>query len=177
MISDSDFSRLRVFRELVFGKVSRIGMQKNGGRIEFLSKRNMWRLFNQARGAYLLLTAAYTLTEEDNGKTVIFGSATGFTVTLPAVTGGGWHFPFVVGTAPTSGNHVVANAAGSSGDNIHGTIVDLAGTGDAVSASDQVNFVANQAAVGDWATFNCLDASRWFVSGMAAVAAGATASG
>lgn len=173
MITDADFSRLRVFRDLVFGKTGRMGMLTGGGRISFLTKRGMWRLFNEANGAVRILTEAATLTEEDNGKTILLHATTGFTTTLPPIAAG-MKLRFVVSVQPTSGNNVILS---QTADVITGPIADLAGTGDAANAADQINLVASQAAVGDWVDVECLDGIRWFVRGAAAVAAGITATG
>ncbi|HYE80377.1 MAG TPA: hypothetical protein VEI97_20560 [bacterium] len=54
-----------------------------------------------------------TLTAKDSGATVQLDTATGTTVTLPASSGSGVRYRFVITTVPTSNNHIVkvANAS------------------------------------------------------------------
>ena len=54
-----------------------------------------------------VVTADTTLTGNDNGKTIIANSATGLTITLPSVANN-LSFTLVVGTLPTSGQHVLS---------------------------------------------------------------------
>lgn len=182
MIEQSKFKKLHAFKAwlmgaITLGKFATMTLLQPSGTNLTLNRRGMSRLFNEMNGNILLPTAAYTLTEEDNGKIIGFNSATGFTVTLPPAglftPSTGYKFTFVVAIAPTSGNHVIASV---SGDDINGRIVDMAGTGDTVSANDVVNFIANQAAIGD--TVEVIGTGLgWQVTGFAAVAAGITATG
>lgn len=185
MIEQSKFKKLFVMTKawlmgsVIFGKLATMTLILQSGTQVALNRRAMTRLFNQMSGTALLLTGNYTLTEEDNGKTIALNSATGFTVTLPTSflgAGNGLIFRFIVTTPPTSGNVVIQSALGASGDDITGRIVDLAGTGDVVSLADQINFVANQAAAGDEVTLEYL-ALGWRVVGFASLAAGITATG
>ena len=98
------------------------------------------------------LTAASTLDSEDSGKVFVLNLAAGFTTTLPTpqAASSGWHATFVVGTAPTGGNYVITSGAA----NIHAvgsTNEDAGGDGpsSAGTADTNINFVANQALVGD----------------------------
>ena len=175
MIEQSTYKKLRIGARLILGKFAGLSLQLNDGSFLTMSRLNMFRLFNEIMGRTLILSAAYTLTPADNGKTVFFTSATGFTVTLPPLPYQGYKFKFVIGgPAPTSGNHVVLSATL---DDIYGPISDMAGTGDVASAADQVNFVASQAAVGDWVAFDGSLGLAWVVDGGASVAAGITATG
>jgi len=184
MIEQSKFRKLHAFKawlmgSVIFGKLATMALTLQSGTQVTLNRRAMTRLFNESAGTVLVLTSNYTLTEEDNGKVIAFGSATGFTVTLPPSLlglGGNLKFRFLVIVPPTSGNHVVVTGLGASGDDIYGRIVDLAGTGDVVSAADQINFVANQATVGDEVTIEGIGLA-WQVTGFAAVAAAITATG
>lgn len=48
------------------------------------------------------VTAAETLTDADDGKTIVFDIASGATITLPAANGTGWKCRFFVKTTVTS---------------------------------------------------------------------------
>lgn len=55
-----------------------------------------------------ILTAAKTLTREsDAGGTFVFGSTTGFAITLPTSVGLGDIYRFYIGTTATSGSHSI----------------------------------------------------------------------
>lgn len=116
-------------------------------------------------------SAASTLTAEDSGKTVFLASATGFATTLPAPAAG-LNFKFVVATAPTSGNHTIVT--NGSANIIQGnSFISPDAIGVPAVNEDSINFVANQAAVGD----NCTlvsDGTNWYVNAFARVAAGVT---
>ena len=58
------------------------------------------------------LTAATTATVTQSGSTMLFNSATGIVVTLPAPTVG-TTYDFVVGLTPSSGTHGIRTNAGS----------------------------------------------------------------
>lgn len=101
------------------------------------------------------LTAASTLDNQDSGKIFMLNLAAGFTTTLPLpqAASSGWHATFVVGTAPTGGNYVLTSGAanihsvGSSNQDAGGDAPSSAGTADT-----NINFIANQALVGDRVT-------------------------
>lgn len=123
------------------------------------------------------LTAADTLTAEDNGKVFFLNLAGGFTVTLPAVaSSAGYRVKFVVITAPTTA-YIVASAEG---DNIFGGF-DTSADGTAVDSevtggADQVNFVASTAVIGDYLEL-VSDGTSWYAGGHCNVAAGMTLTG
>lgn len=68
-----------------------------------------------------------TLTAADNGKTVKLDTATGSVVTLPAATGSGVRFRFVVSVLATSNSHIVKVANAS--DAMQGIIFSMDDTG------------------------------------------------
>lgn len=81
-----------------------------------------------AQPAPISITANVTLTQKDHaGRALVFNSADGDTVTLPAATGTGDIYIFVIGTTVTSNNDIiqVANAT----DIIQGVIVMATDTG------------------------------------------------
>lgn len=63
-------------------------------------------------------TATRVVTSADAGKTVVLNRAGGVTVTLPAATGTGNRFRYVVGTALSAASHVIQVANGT--DVMHG---------------------------------------------------------
>jgi len=119
------------------------------------------------------VTTTEAVTAKETGKTFLLNSATGFVTTLPAAKVG-LRYKFIVGTAPTSGNHTVVTA--SSANVIHGQISsaeDAAGSVSTAASADTISFVENKAIIGDWAEVVC-DGTRWFVSGMCNVQDGMT---
>lgn len=126
------------------------------------------------------LIAATTLLAGDSGKTFMLNLAGGFTVTLPGIAqvGNGWACRFVVKTNPTAA-YVLA-ATTTDADKILGhlntataqtTASDIETTG-----GDAVNFVANQAKVGDYVDI-FTDGTKWYVEGSSSVPAGLTITG
>lgn len=119
------------------------------------------------------ITTTEAVTAKETGKTYLLNSATAFVTTLPAASVG-LRFKFIVGTAPTSGNHTIVTA--SSANVIHGQICsaeDAAGDVACAASADTISFVANKAIIGDWAEV-VSDGTRWFVSGMCDVQDGMT---
>jgi len=122
----------------------------------------------QGTGSVEDITAAKTLTSQDNGKTFFLNAAAGATVTLPAIAAG-LRFEIIVGALFATTNWVVASAEG---DNIDGSI-EVAGAVVVAGAEDQINFVASAEALGDRIFLIC-DGVQWFVSGTAALTGGIT---
>ncbi len=121
-----------------------------------------------------VLSAAATLTGEDNGKTFILDAAAGATITLPALDYN-LRFKFVVGAAFATTNWIIDSAEG---DNINGIISDMGATVAGVPAAgeDQINFVASAETVGDWVELVSDYAnSQWLVSGACSANGGITA--
>jgi hypothetical protein len=121
-----------------------------------------------------ILAAARVLTRDDNAKTFFLNLAGGFDVTLPKAERG-LRFEFVVKTAPTTSYTVTAATA----DTMVGLVLSAGGeAGDVESTvgADVVNFVANQAVVGDTLTLRC-DGTYWYGVASCAVAAGMTFTG
>ena len=118
-----------------------------------------------------VVAADSTLTAADSGKTIFLNSATGFATTLPAPAAG-LTFRFVVTTAPTSGNHTIVTSG--SANIIEGnSFISPDQIGTPAVNEDSINFVANQAAIGD----NCTlvsNGTSWFVNAFARLTAGVT---
>lgn len=86
-----------------------------------------------------------TLDAVDSG-TIYNVSASGTTITLPAVGVEGTHYTFTIGGAVDTGNVIIDSAEG---DNIEGTLL-VAGAVVDCAAVDQINFVADGENVGDF---------------------------
>ena len=107
----------------------------------------------------------------DSGKVFVLNLAGGFTVTLPAVAdASGFSARFIVGIAPTTA-YIVSEDTSADTNVVHG-VVSTAEAGGAAANTDgtpvtQVNFVASNAAIGDYVDVVC-DGSKWLVLGQAA---------
>lgn len=125
-------------------------------------------------GSIKVITAATTLTANDDGKTCLLDGSAGATVTLPALAAGA-RLKFVVTSTFTTTNWVIDSAEG---DNISGFIADMGSTvaGVVAAAEDQINFVASAETVGDWIELVADNTnSQWIVSGMCGTNGGITA--
>ena len=120
----------------------------------------------------VLHNSAVTLQPEDSGKTFVFNSATGFTMTLPAIAsaGTGWNSKFLVGVRPTSGNHVVTENAASDTNILHGGIIEANVAGGATAAATvgsgatQVNFLVTTSDIGNFVDLMAID-GKWVIVG------------
>jgi hypothetical protein len=122
-----------------------------------------------AAAATLAVTAA-----AHEGRTVLLDRAAGVTATLPAATGSGGKYRFVVKTVPTSNQHKVQVANAS--DIIQGTLPmlsDDAGApvkGYSAGASDDTislnGTTTGGLQVGDWIEAEDIAANLWVVKGM-----------
>ena len=130
----------------------------------------------------VLANSAVTLQSDDSGKTFVFNSTTGFTMTLPSLAnaGSGWNGKFVVGIANTSGDHVVTENAASDTNTLHGGISEAnvsAGGSAAATAgtgATQVNFLVNTTDVGNYVDLVAVDGKWVIVGSMAQVDAAIT---
>ena len=124
--------------------------------------------------APLVAGATKTLTVANNNQTVLLGTAAGSVVTLPAATGSGVKFHFVVSTTTTSGAHKIL--AASSSDFLNGLAIgENAGTCKAFASaaatnhSIQMPFTGTQPSggfIGDYFDFQDIAANLWQVNGM-----------
>lgn len=89
--------------------------------------------------------ATTTLNLKDSGTNYMV-SASGTTITLPSVKAKGTHYRFTVGGALDTGNVIIDSAEG---DNIDGTLI-VAGAVVDCRGEDQINFVVDGEAVGDY---------------------------
>ena len=124
-------------------------------------------------GSVETLILGKQLTLEDSGKTLFLALAGGFTVTLPLPLAG-LRYKFIVKIAPTTA-YIIATNGGA--DIIIGGVneleVDTSDDGPYDDNADKFNFVANTAAVGDFAEF-ISDGTSWYVNGQVNLDGGAT---
>jgi hypothetical protein len=120
-----------------------------------------------AAGSTLAVTAAMA------GSTILLNTAGGSTATLPAATGSGARYRFVVTTTTTSGAHKIL--AASSSDFMNGIAYGFTGSTAKVFASAaatnhsiQMPFTGSQPSggfIGDWFEVTDVAANLWQVSG------------
>ena len=124
----------------------------------------------QTQGAALVLTAATTLTNSQMNSNVIFNSATGFTVTLPAPVVGAT-FNFIIGTVATSGSHKIITSAGTvflTGGVYFDKSLTITRYDGNNSTHVSLNFngtTTGGATIGDTVTLTCVSATSWTVEG------------
>ncbi len=123
------------------------------------------------------LATSTSITETlHEGKILLMtGTGSAFTQTLPAATGSGGRYKFIVGAVNTS-NHVMTALAG---DLLHGTIwqcssaeaPDLGQPWISLAASSNIKVTLNGTTqgglgIGDWVEFVDIATDKWAVSGM-----------
>lgn len=127
-------------------------------------------------GSYESLITTKSLDAEDGGKTFGLNLAAGFTVTLPDISKvpTGWKVRFRVEIAPTTAYIITENAATETNKVIGSINTSTAQTAAAsfhATGATFVNFVANEAVLGDWATVES-NGTNWFAYGQCTVVAG-----
>lgn len=122
-------------------------------------------------GRMKILTAASTLTHNDNGSIFFLNSATEFVTTLPAPFLGA-EFTFIVKAAPSGASYTVVSSGSS---NIIKGMQNPAATaaGDTGTTDDTITFVDSQAVAGDMVIMYS-DGTSWFAQAFSRVAAGIT---
>lgn len=123
---------------------------------------------------YVDAGSATTLTSASNNKTVKLDTLAGSTVTLPAATGSGVKFLFVVTVLATSNSHVI-KVANATDTMIGGVVIadtDTAGaassffagsTGDTITLNRSTT---GSVSLGEWIEVEDVAAGKWFVTGM-----------
>lgn len=130
-------------------------------------------------GRVVVITATTVITEAlHEGKTLLLKEAGGnalVTLTMPAATGGGGRYRFVVGEVNTS-NYVIKSVVGT--DLMEGIIIGASTTDSATDAArtwlsgatdDTITLngtTTGGAALGDWIELEDLSATGWYVRGM-----------
>jgi hypothetical protein len=127
---------------------------------------------NSSQGGRMkVLTAASTITAEENGSVYFLNSSTEFATTLPAPFLGA-EYTFIVKAAPSGASYTVVT--GSSANIIKGLQNSVAGdAGDNGTADDTITFVDGQAVAGDKVELYS-DGTSWFAYAISKVAAGIT---
>ena len=135
--------------------------------------------FQNGASSVVSVTAAKSLTADDNGKTFFLNLAGGFTVTLPALStvAAGWKVKIVVGITPTTA-YIVTELVGTDTNKLVGNVTTSTGqtTAAAFNATGftLVTFVVSSGAVkGDYIEI-VSDGSFYYVSGCTTVPAAIT---
>ena len=121
------------------------------------------------QGGQITKTAAFSVTRDMAGKTIVLNNTTGFAVTLPTALGTGLKFNFVFGATVGSGNMTVKSVRGA--DVWYGLALGLDGDGvpaNAWAASgtiDGANFDGSTqgGVVGDTLELTDVAANIWLV--------------
>lgn len=129
-----------------------------------------------ASGAVTVTAATLTVTRSQHAsRTVILSRSGGIGVTLPAATGTGDKYRFVIGTVSTTG-YVFSSVVGT--DLMEGVIFGASTTDSATDAArtwlsgatdDTVTLngtTTGGVAIGDWVEFEDISATGWSVRGM-----------
>lgn len=132
-----------------------------------LDRKDVTNLFTAAG-------SARTLTADDAGQIIQLNVAAGSTVTLPASSGSGMLFTFVVSTLATSNSHIIKVANAS--DIMVGTITTVdSDTSDAVgpfattSTSDTITLnrtTTGSVRTGETITARDIATNRWLINGV-----------
>lgn len=127
-----------------------------------------------AAGGTLSATAAL-----HDGKTILLDTAAGSVVTLPAASGSGARFRFLVSTTATSNSHIVKVANASDFMSGFVDVLDQDGTTVAAykadgSADDTItmNRTTTGGVIGDWFEVEDMKANLWHVRGRITCVAG-----
>jgi len=118
------------------------------------------------------LAATRQVLASESGTTFFLAHATEFVTTLPPVAAG-LNYRFVCKLAPAGANYTIVTPGLA--NLLIGHVVCIAdGNGTtSATAGDTISFVGSSAVVGDYVDLVC-DGTSWYVSGIAAVAAGIT---
>lgn len=129
----------------------------------------------------VITTGALTVTSAlHNGRTVLLNLAGGSTVQLPAATGSGQKYKFVVGIALTSGSWVISAVVAT--DVMAGVIFTNDSGGSAAATADAyptaatsntvtMALVTGGGSIGDYIEFEDILAATWAVRGFFGIAA------
>lgn len=122
---------------------------------------------------YAAAGSTLTLTHADRGKTIYLDTAAGSTVTLPASTGSGDKFKFIVTVLATTNNHIVKVA--NSSDAMQGIIFSgddtsanaqwfaaVAGTSDTITLNRSTT---GSVTLGEWLEVEDIAVNKWQVRG------------
>lgn len=137
---------------------------------------NFTELYGRGNGTTLAGGSTRTLTAADAGKTILLDTAAGTTITLPASTGTGLVYKFIVSVLATSNSHKiqVANAT----DAMDGYVFYRDDTADAANAffatagtSDTITLnrtTTGSVVIGESITITDLTLARFHVEGFSA---------
>lgn len=127
-----------------------------------------------AASAYVAAGGTKTLTPNDSGATIKLDTSTGSVVTLPAATGSGVEFRFLVSALAASNSHVI-QVANASDVMIGGIVIaDTDSSGAASSffagaTSDTITLnrsTTGSVSLGEWIEIEDVVANKWAVRGL-----------
>lgn len=125
-------------------------------------------------GRQKILTATYTVPQEENGAIYYLNATTEFVTTLPAPFLGA-EYTFIVKGAPSGASYTVVT--GASANIIKGLQLTAEVTAvvaaDSGTVDDTITFVDGQAVAGDWCRV-ISDGTSWFATAASKVVAGIT---
>lgn len=137
---------------------------------------NFTELYGIGNGSTIACGSARTMTTSDAGKTVFLDTASGSTATLPASSGSGYVYKFVVSVLATSNSHVIKVA--NSTDAMDGFIFTRDDTSDAANAffavagtSDTITLnrtTTGSVVIGETITITDIASGRYHVEGFIA---------
>lgn len=128
--------------------------------------------------------SALTVTRQAHlGKTILLDTAAGSTITLPAATGTGDTYRFVVTTSVTSNNHIIKVA--NTSDTMIGTVTGTSGAaigtsviGDSAAGTDDtltMNGTTSGGLIGSWFELTDVATNVWHIAGSNAYSGNAVA--
>lgn len=136
--------------------------------------------YAQSGGRVRTLTANTTIDSSYDDQTVLLNALAGLTVTLPAATGSGAKYRFMVSVLATSNSYVIQVASGTDFfvGMIYGERVDsgnatlgfaAANSGTVATNSDTITLnrtTTGSVSVGEWIEVVDVASATWFVKGM-----------
>ena len=130
----------------------------------------MGRVFFNVRKDMHSLTASYQALPSDSGKIFMLNSATGLTLTLPAVADAqeGWNCKVVVGTVTTSNTYIITEKTADDTNVIvsHMSIMEIDSGDDGLHSTGHTTITfEGTPAIGDHFELFC-DGSKYYATGM-----------
>lgn len=129
-------------------------------------------LIGTGGGQFIAAGSTLTLTQaKHRGKTIMLDTLTGSVVTLPAATGSGAVYEFIVKVVNTSNTHEISCASGDKMQGLIFTEDSATVTGYVATAGTSVNVSLNGTTtggltIGNWVTVQDVATNRYQVTGM-----------
>ena len=127
----------------------------------------MGRVFFNVRKDMHSLTASYQALPSDSGKIFMLNSATGLTLTLPAVADAqeGWNCKVVVGTVTTSNTYIITEKTADDTNVIISHLVEMADTAGPTNTGHTTITFAGTPALNDRVEIFC-DGTKYYAVGL-----------